>query len=54
MDKTPRKRGRGADDVNVTAFDTVMRATGQKPKAGLPKAKKAGVSLGSLATKSKA
>ncbi len=38
-------RGKGNPDMNVLAYETMLAATGQKPKTEPPKAKRTGVSL---------
>jgi hypothetical protein len=44
-------RGSGTKDINQIAYETMLQATGQKAKTGVPVKRSSGVSLRGLARK---
>jgi hypothetical protein len=51
MPNKSTNRGRGKPDLNVRAYETMLIATGQKPKPEEPEAKSTAVSLRKAARK---
>ena len=46
-------RGSGHKDMNVLAYETMLQATGQKPKPEVPAKRQTGLSLRGMAQKAK-